>query len=189
MSEFHFLKENKGGQVFVPSEETYGFSFVLSENNPDCTYSIKINKVPDDSILIRIDENRFDVQGVFSGNNSCDGICKKGDYILVSHTDKKVIFIELKYGNKSMTHIKHQLIGIECIWKYICALVSYYYQTDFWKTCSPFDDYELCYFSIKQIGKGNLKLPDRHKKRAKTSLDTIGIISRQNEISYRDISY
>lgn len=189
MSEFDFLRKNKGEQVLFPTSESYGLYFTLNETNPDCPYSIKINQVPSDSILIKVDENRFDVQGVFSGRGSCDGICKKGDYILISEEDKKIIFIELKYGSKSIKHITQQLIGIECIWNYICSLITHYCNQCNWMKRSPFDEYEICYFSIKNIGKGSLKRPDRHLKREKTSLENIGIISGQNEILYKNVSY
>ena len=95
MPEFNFLYQNKSEFVKSPNDfGTNGSTLILIENSNNNYGEITILNAPSDSLLIKIDEDKFDVRQVFM---SSQGICKKADYILITREKKKVIFIELKF--------------------------------------------------------------------------------------------
>lgn len=87
MPEFDFLSQNKGDAVSSPSNFGINDStLILFENSNNNQGEITILNVPSDSLLIKIDENKFDVRQIFM---SFEGICKKADYILITREKKK----------------------------------------------------------------------------------------------------
>ena len=49
----------------------------------------EIRGIPDDAFVIKLDKY-FSVDSIFKGNH---GECKRADFIIVSHEDKKIIYI------------------------------------------------------------------------------------------------
>lgn len=91
MPEFDFLFKNKGVSIKIPSD--FGIdksTLILVEKSNNNDGEIKILNVPSDSLLIKIDEDKFDVRQIFSSIGA-KGICSKADYILISKEKKKII--------------------------------------------------------------------------------------------------
>ena len=155
MPEFEFLKNACGYHLFTPITTLYSnYQFILEENVDGCAYTVILSGVPNNSILLRLDENKFDVSGIFNSSISeiYGGICKKADYILIDNENYKVNFIELKLGTAfTKKEITQQLIGAECIFKYISHLIMNYCKRKNWNNEAPFSHYHYNYVAICNI--------------------------------------
>ena len=79
MSEFNFLKNASGHQIFKPIAMPYSqYKFILKEITEQQEYEVMLLNVPVNSILLRLDENKFDVSGIFNSciSNVYEVICK-----------------------------------------------------------------------------------------------------------------
>lgn len=157
MPEFKFLYSANGYNISKPiADERYDdfYYFCLSEETDDVRYEVIISKVPSDSILIKLDEDRFDVSGIFNSQDESvyEGICKKADYILIDRVNNQVSFIELKLGKSSTKkEITYQLIGAECIFRYLCSLISKFCTDRNFERMAPFYNYNFNYIAICNI--------------------------------------
>ena len=185
MPEFNFLYQNKSEFVKSPNDfGTNGSTLILIENSNNNYGEITILNAPSDSLLIKIDEDKFDVRQVFM---SSQGICKKADYILITREKKKVIFIELKFpkpksrnNNIDNKDISYQLLGAKCLFDYIKSIIE---SRGFKNT---FHDYV---FEFSAIIKHSKKI--KHSLIKPTGLSShdnfIKITTSNVAISYRDI--
>lgn len=185
MTEFEFLSLNKGDAVKSPNDFGINDStLILVENSNNNYGEIKILNAPSDSLLIKINEDKFDVRQIFM---SSEGICKKADYILITREKKKIIFIELKFpqpksknNNIDNIDISYQLLGAKCLFDYIKAIL----ENRGFK--NAFYDYEIDFSAII-----------KHNKKIKhSSVKPNGLSSHNNfikittsnvAISYREI--
>lgn len=185
MPEFDFLSQNRGDAVKSPNDFGINDStLTLIEDSNNNYREIKILNAPSDSLLIKIDEDKFDVRQIFM---SFQGICKKADYILITKERKKIIFIELKFpqprsknNNIDNTDISYQLLGAKCLFDYIKSILE---SRGFTNT---FHDYE---FEFSAIIKHSKKM--KHTSMKPTGLPShnnfIKIITSNVAISYREI--
>ncbi|VTM25002.1 Uncharacterised protein [Stutzerimonas stutzeri] len=187
MSEFNFLKNAGGCQVFKPIAMPYSqYKFILKEITEQQEYEVMLLNVPVNSILLRLDENKFDVSGIFNSSisNVYEGICKKADYILIDNDNRKVHFIELKLGNSfTKKEITQQLIGAECIFQYINHLIANYCKNKNWDREAPFSDYIYNYIAICNIKV--IRKASYHKNSNSTSPQEFLRIDNANNISYK----
>jgi hypothetical protein len=188
MPEFDFLRNAKGYHLFQPTKTEYSnYEFVLSEKTEEGEYEVTLSRVPIDSILLRLDENKFDVSGIFDSGISqkYEGICKKADYILIDAENNKINFIELKLGTSfTNKEITHQLIGAECIFKYITYLITNYCKTKSWNQEEPFYQYNYNYIAICNI-KFTRKVSYHKKEDNSTSPENFLRIDYTNNIAYK----
>lgn len=185
MPEFDFLSQNKGDAVSSPSNFGINDStLILFENSNNNQGEITILNVPSDALLIKIDENKFDVRQIFM---SFEGICKKADYILITREKKEIIFIELKFpkpksknNNIDNTDISYQLLGAKCLFDYIKSILE---NRGFQNT---FHNYE---FEFAAIIKHTKKV--KHSSTKPTGLPShnnfIKVTTSNIAISYREI--
>lgn len=185
MPEFNFLYQNKSDFVKSPNDfGANGSTLILIENSNNNYGEIKILNAPSDSLLIKIDEDKFDIRQVFM---SPEGICKKADYILITREKKKVIFIELKFpkpksrnNNIDNKDISYQLLGAKCLFDYIKSIIE---SRGFNNT---FHDYV---FEFSAIIKHSKKI--KHSLTKPTGLPShdnfIKITTSNVAISYREI--
>lgn len=188
MPEFDFLLHNKGASVKTTSD--FGINdttLILIENNSNNYGKIKILNAPSDSLLIKINEDKFDMRQIFD-SSKVSGICKKADYILITKKKKKVIFIELKFpkpksknNNISNEDISSQLLGAKCLFDYIKDIIE---NRNF---KHAFQEYDLEFSAIIKHSKNmkhSRKIPTNRKS---SHNDFIKITTSNTEISYKDI--
>ncbi|MGB5770925.1 MAG: hypothetical protein WBM32_13810, partial [Crocosphaera sp.] len=107
-------------------------------------YEITIRNVPENTIVI--DPEKFESpKTIFKGDK---GECKRADYIIISHENKKkiIIILEMKAGKATEKEVIKQLKGAECF--------VYYFQKigkSFWGNSSFLNGYKYRFISIKQI--------------------------------------
>ncbi|EFM89269.1 Uncharacterised protein [Actinobacillus pleuropneumoniae] len=187
MPEFDFLKNACGYHLFTPINTLYSnYKFILEENVDGCAYTVTLSGVPNNSILLRLDENKFDVSGIFNSSISeiYDGICKKADYILIDNENYKVNFIELKLGTAfTKKEITQQLIGAECIFKYISHLIMNYCKRKNWNNKAPFSHYHYNYVAICNIRIS--RKASYHKMHKITSPEDFLRIDYTHTVSYK----
>jgi hypothetical protein len=94
------------------------FMVVLQE--PSCNSVATIYSVPEDAIVVKLDEN-LEVGKLFSGSF---GECKRSDFVVIVKMDSKIIFvhIEMKLTRSSASDIEHQLRGSQCFVHYMREL-------------------------------------------------------------------
>ena len=152
--------------VIVPLSNEHGKNhcyLVESEAN----YTLKVSHVPDDALVFKCD--RFPNTGVvfFKGKND---ECKCADYVLVSESEKVIMFFELKHSLKSVTFKKTiaQLKGAKCIMDYCASLSS-----SFLGEHDIFNGYAFKYYrgiqkSSRKRGFANNKPPNTSPETART---------------------
>ena len=118
---------------------------VEPQNQGKHEYSVVINAMPHDSIVIKTD--------VFPAPkhifNCSRGECKRADFVIITNTknQKLIIFIELKKGKGKTKEIAQQLKGSQCVVDYFKSIVNVFWeQKDFLK------HYEYRFVSIRNIG-------------------------------------
>ena len=87
----------------------------------DANYSFIIRDLPSDTLVIKYD--RFpSTKDVFFKSEHSE--CKRADYILISESNKVVMYIELKHSNKSAASkdIVAQLKGAKCVVDYMQSI-------------------------------------------------------------------
>ncbi|MEG9482389.1 hypothetical protein V6W59_08925 [Mannheimia sp. HC-2023] len=136
----------------------------LSEEDEQGTllYTFTFFNVPQDSILIRLDEKFLETRNIFisSSNDECKNkndfehyLCKKADYLLIDSENKTIFVIELKSSSHTEEHIIAQLKGGFCILKYIEAIINNFSNLFRYKSSLnlPFDSFSYRFISIKHI--------------------------------------
>lgn len=131
-----------GARVAI-EPNAYNFKVTLLE--PGCDSQATIYNVPEDCIVIRLDDN-VDVGKMFSGSF---GECKRSDFILVAETQGTLVLvhIEMKKSRGSKADIMKQLRGSRCFTHYLQELGRVFGQhSDFLK------DARHRFVSIKHSG-------------------------------------
>ncbi|KTD49613.1 hypothetical protein Lrub_0712 [Legionella rubrilucens] len=91
---------------------------------------VQILNVPEDSLVIRVDA----FQAPKSIFNNIKGVCKRADFVLISFTDKTIIYIEMKKSTGKWSEVLDQLKGAECFIYYCQKIgIAYWENEDFLK--------------------------------------------------------
>ena len=139
------------------------------DENERLLYTFTFLNVPQESILIRLDEKFLETRNIFisSSDDECKNkkdfehyLWKKADNLLIDSENKTIFIIELKSSSHSEEHIIAQLKGGFCILKYIEAIISNFSNLFRHKSSLnlPFDGFSYRFISIKHIDnvtKGN----------------------------------
>lgn len=154
MADRDTLKRMIRVEATVPLQPHYAKrKAVLAEDA--ARYSIEVNNVPNDALAIDIDTH-FKNDRLFA---SAKGACKRADYIIVSETEKTILFIEMKKGDADTRAIIQQLKGGLCAFEYCQSIAREFYgKRDF------LADYKKRFVAIARIH-ANKKWV-RRKKRA-----------------------
>lgn len=174
----------------------------LSEEDEQGTllYTFTFFNVPQDSILIRLDEKFLETRNIFisSSNDECKNkndfehyLCKKADYLLIDSENKTIFVIELKSSSHTEEHIIAQLKGGFCILKYIEAIINNFSNLFRYKSSLnlPFDSFSYRFISIKHIKnatKGN-KLQDSKNYNDFSSADKFLHLRGRDKIIYNHL--
>lgn len=95
--------------------------------------SVTIYNIPDDSIVINIDDYFSPSNHIFNGNK---GECKRADYVIFSESEKCFLFIEMKASENKWGEVLNQLKGGLCFIKYCKAIgIEYWQQPKFLDNC------------------------------------------------------
>lgn len=99
--------------------DNYGRSVAVLRE-PSCDSEATIYNVPDDAIVVKLDEN-LDLGRLFSGSF---GECKRSDFLVITEKNSKIIFvhIEIKLTRANAGDIQHQLRGSYCFVHYLREL-------------------------------------------------------------------
>lgn len=144
MSDTSVLRRMLRPNIIIPLDDHYRNQKKLVLTEPQATDShVEVYNVPVDSIVIDIDR-AFQNQGLFQGSS---GECKRADYLLISESEQKVLFIELKQGKAEREGIIQQLRGALCTFEYCQSIArEFFHESDFLMT------YEKRFVAIKQTG-------------------------------------
>lgn len=108
-------------------------------------YSIRIEGIPKDAVVIRTDAFPAP-KDIFKCRR---GECKRADYVIVASSGKKsyVVYVEMKKGKGNRPDIVAQLKGSECFVSYCRAIAC-----RFWSRPNFLDPCESRFVSITNIG-------------------------------------
>lgn len=85
-----------------------------------CTDSvIEILHLPSDTFVLDLDK-AFNTERLFHGKS---GECKRADYLLISESAERVLFIEMKRSGSQANEIALQLRGALCAFEY-CQIIA-----------------------------------------------------------------
>ena len=102
----------------------------------------EIRGIPDDAFVIKLDKY-FSVDSIFKGNH---GECKRADFIIVSHEDKKIIYIEMKKSKDNLNSIEKQMYGAKAFILFCKSIVKL-----FWNNSKFLDKYKERFVIIHHI--------------------------------------
>jgi hypothetical protein len=115
-------------------------------------YSVLINNIPENSIVINADQFPSP-NAIF---NSGEGICKRADFIIIScayinkHNKNFIMFIEMKKGKGgSEGSIIKQLKGTQCLLSYCKEIGKLFFNKEDFLSAKK---YEYRFISIRDIG-------------------------------------
>lgn len=121
-------------------------------------YSVTIQGIPDNSIVIKTD--LFEApKSLFNGKK---GECKRCDYVIISDSKRKkvIVLIEMKGGSAKEIEVIEQLKGGKCLVKY-CQQIG----IEFWQQNDFLSNYDYRFISLKKININ--KKSTREKKQPK----------------------
>jgi hypothetical protein len=154
MSTITILRELISDEATVELKAQNGkFSCELGETSSD--YEVKINNIPEDSIVIKSDKFPAPKE-IFKGTRSER---KRSDYVIVTESKKRMYIIELKRSSDTSTQkdVIAQLKGSDCLMEY-CRKIG----REFWGDTDFLDDYEKRY--IRFVGRSLDKRSTRQKE-------------------------
>jgi hypothetical protein len=125
--------------VRVELQNSYGKYYVVLDEPQAVDSSVIIRGLPHDSHVIKVD-SFSSPDNIFKG---VMGECRRADYVIISESKKRILYIELKKTKAAWGHIVNQLMGAECFVKY-CREIG----KSFWNEPAFMDEYEHRFISI-----------------------------------------
>ena len=110
----------------LPLVNDYDKAYVILEEAQAPDSTVRINGLPQDAIIIKIDA-AFKNDQFFSGDR---GECKRADYAVIAETGnkKRIVYIEMKKTKGQRIAIIKQLKGAKCVMDYCCKIASVFYE-------------------------------------------------------------
>ena len=148
MSHSSILKRMLHSCSLIPLEDHYEGKKVKLVENKTTDSSVEIMLVPTDTIVLDLD-SAFNNEKLFHGNA---GECKRADYILISESAERILFIEMKCSSAPDNSIVSQLRGALCAFEY-CQIIAreFFHERDFLAA------YQKRFISIRHTGGGKRK--------------------------------
>lgn len=127
----------------ITLQDHYDFKKVrLTESQATDSY-IEIHKIPQDAFVIDLDR-AFNNQHLFQGSR---GECKRADYLIISESAERILFIEMKRSSAKAKHIVEQLRGALCAFEY-CQIIA----REFFEEAEFLNHYPRRFISIRHTG-------------------------------------
>lgn len=127
----------------ISLEDQYGSKKVRLVENQTIDSYIEVHKIQADAFVVDLDR-AFNNQRLFQGN--C-GECKRADYLIISESAERVLFIEMKRSSAPAQHITHQLRGALCAFEYCQIIAREFFQENRFLT-----HYQKRFISIRHTG-------------------------------------
>ena len=154
-----------------------GKTFLLEEVSGN--YETKIRDVPDDSVVIKLDDS-FTNTDIFKGSK---GECKRADFILLSERKKCIICIELKKDVDDKKEVIRQLKGASCFIDY-CRSVG---QT-FWYQKTFLENYHLRFVAFFRLGLRKRPTVHRRSPQKHNTPEDFLCVNSAAQISFNEIA-
>lgn len=108
----------------IKLEDNYNGKKVKLVENKTTNSFIEIHCVPPDTFVLDLD-SAFNTEKLFNGKS---GECKRADYILISESAKRILFIEMKRSSSQANDIALQLRGALCAFEYFQIVAREFFQ-------------------------------------------------------------
>ncbi len=129
-------------RAYGQSEQNLKYVVDLREpKEPDSM--VTIENMPEDALVIKADVFHSP-DSVFKGSK---GECKRADYVIISETKKRIIYIEMKRTSDEWNKIVKQLMGAQCFISY-CQEIG----RAFWEDRDFLCKYENRFINIRHTG-------------------------------------
>ena len=178
MSDMKILSEMLLDEVLTPLESEHGKPIIKLQEKPSAAAAI-IRKAPTDSLVIKADKFPGPTD-FFKGSK---GENKRADFIVISETEKVILYIELKSGRASGKEIKQQLKGAACVLSY-CKEVA----NQFWNESNLLDDKKYAHRYIALVETDADKRPTFHNSELHDSAESLLKISSPNRLTFSKLA-
>lgn len=178
MSDMKILSELLHKSALITLENEYGKPMIKLEE-PEVKDSVScIRNAPSDAIVIKADEFPTP-KSFFKGDK---GECKRADFIIISAAKKVILYVEMKSGTKTASHIVNQLKGASCVVTY-CKEIG----RQFWNQSTFLEDYEHRFIGIVNLSVS--KKPSRYKKKPiHDTPETFLKVSSPHNLQFKEIA-
>lgn len=142
MADSEILNQMIRNTAKLPLQMQYGKPIVTLDEPQSPNSSVTIAGMPSDAIIIKID--MFNApDAIFCGSK---GECKRADYVIISPSRRRILYIELKKKKDSAKGIIQQLKGAKCFVRY-CKEIG----RSFWEDKKFLENYHHRFISIGHI--------------------------------------
>lgn len=179
MQDSEILSQMIKASARVPLEKRYKKLIVTLTEPPPADYSVIIGSMPDDAVVIKVDAFPSP-DAVFSGSK---GECRRADYVIVSQSRKRILYIELKKNKDSFKEVVQQLTGAKCFVSY-CKAVG----KSFWKERDFLEDYQHRFVSIGRISSSKNKMREDRTKGKHDSPKKAMRIDYPHRLQFRNLA-
>lgn len=132
MSYSLILKDMLHSCSLVNLEDHYNGKKVRLVESKATDSFIEIHCVPSDTFVLDLD-SALNTEKLFQGKS---GECKRADYIVISESAKRILFIEMKRSTSQANDIALQLRGALCAFEYLQIVAREFFQeSDFLSQC------------------------------------------------------
>ncbi len=178
MTSFNVICEMMEESAIVPLENHYDKKKIVLTEKQCAEYSVVINNVPENSIVIKADDAFKQPDTLFKGTK---GECKRADYIIVSEKDDKkiILFIEMKKTKDQEKEIVQQFKGATCLLLYIKEIGK-----SFWDRADFLDKFQKRYVSIGHISVSKKKTRYEREEKVNDKPDKMLKITHPNELQF-----
>jgi hypothetical protein len=154
MTDSEILSEMIKPQAIITiTLDNYGSKEAILADTNQSNYSVTIKRIPDDAIIIKSD--LFPSPHPIFNDSKCE--CKRADFVIISETNKVIIYIEITIATKMEHEYVNQLKGAKCFIAY-CAEIG----RVFWDEPSFLKEYKHRYVFFDHLSIS--KQPSRAKK-------------------------
>lgn len=157
------------------------YYFLLKGKTPDNrSYTFKIRNVPQDSILLRIDDSFPPADKLLKEDG---GIRERADYAIISekNNNRRILIIEISAANKPDSYIKRQLRGGICVLEYCSAVYEKFYSGD-----KVLKEFQIHYAGIKDMKGQKYETAFKKSSRDNVKIDNFSKIPiKKMQVDYK----
>lgn len=143
MSHSSVLRRMLHSCSLIPLEDHYDSKKIRLIEAKTTDSCIEIHRVPDDTLVLNLD-SAFNTEKLFHGKS---GECKRADYIIISESVERILFIEMKRSSSQAKDIELQLRGALCAFEY-CQIIA----REFFQERDFLAHYQKRFISIRHTG-------------------------------------
>lgn len=157
------------------------YYFFLKGKTPDNrSYTFEIRNVPQDSILLRIDDSFPPADKLLKEDG---GIRERADYAIISekNNNRRILIIEISAANKPDSYIKRQLRGGICVLEYCSAVYEKFYSGD-----KVLKEFQIHYAGIKDMKGQKYETAFKKSSRDNVKIDNFSKIPiKKMQVDYK----